>query len=377
MFVTKQADLDAFCQRAAHAPILCVDTEFLREKTFHPKLCLIQLSISESDIVAVDPLASLDMAPLVELFENRAITKVFHSPSQDIEVLDVALGCVPVPVFDTQLAASFLGHRMQMGYGALVEAYTGVHLAKAESHTDWSRRPLDPEQLEYAEDDVRYLPGIYNKMIFELVEQNRLNWVLPEMQAITTNLSYKTNPNEAYKHVKRISSLSRPQLAVAQKLAAWREKCAEKLDIPRKWILSDELLVDIAKRGPKDAQSLHRIRGAEQMNERNTESVLHAVRVGKAVPPEQMPERIKPAHPTLEQESVLDLMYSMLRIISDKAGVAPQLIATRDDLFDFMCHKKGASLASGWRYELAGKRLEELLSGACGLTVKEGRVEIL
>lgn len=377
MFVNKQADLDAFCQRASTSSVLCVDTEFLREKTFHPKLCLLQLSTSKDDIAAIDPLCGLDLGPVAELFETASITKVFHSPSQDIEVIDVALGCVPTPLFDTQLAAAFLGYRMQMGYGALVEAYEDVHLAKAESHTDWSRRPLDPEQFEYAEDDVRYLPSIYAKMCQELVERDRLSWVLPEMQAIATNLSYKTNYDEAYKHVKRISSLTRSQLAIAQKLAAWRDKAAESNDIPRKWILSDELLIDIAKRAPKDAQSLHRIRGAEQMNERNTDSVLNAVYMGKKVPPEKMPERIKSAHPSLEQESVLDLMNSMLRIIGESAGVAPQLIATRDDLFDFMLGKKNTALSQGWRYELAGKRLEGLLSGECGLTVKAGRVEIL
>lgn len=375
MFVQSISELEAFCNRAQNSSVLALDTEFLREKTFHPKLCLIQLAISAHDIIAVDPFAIGDMSCLIELLKNPAVTKVIHSCSQDIEVLDVALGCVPTPIFDTQIAASFLGMRMQLGYGPLVEAYTGVHLAKAESHTDWSRRPLDPEQLVYAEDDVRYLPGIYEKMMSELVTQDRLNWVMPEMQSYVSTLSYRLNPEESYKHVKRISSLSRPQLAVAQKLCAWRDKTAQKLDIPRKWILSDELLLEICKRCPKDAQALHRIRGAEQLNERNTESILHAVKVGRACPESQWPERIKHTHPTPEQESVLDLMYSMLRIIADREGIAAQIIATRDDLFDFYLGHEDASLAQGWRYDLVGKRLESLLSGSCGLTVKEGHVK--
>lgn len=377
LFVANQADLKAFCERASQSDVLAVDTEFLREKTFHPKLCLIQMSISADDIVAVDPLAINDLSGIVELFKNPAITKVFHACSQDLEVLELALGCLPAPLFDTQLAAAFLGHRMQLGYGGLVESYTGIHLPKAESHTDWSRRPLDPEQLVYAEDDVRYLPDIYRTMVKELIEQDHLSWVLPEMQAIPATLSYRMKPEESYKHLKRVGSLTRSQLAVAQKVCAWRDKVAQHLDIPRKWVLSDELIIDISKRSPKDAQALHRIRGAEQLSERNTEAILHAVKVGRACPPEQMPARIAHTHPTQEQESVLDLMYSMLRILSEKEGVAPQLVATRDDLFDFMQNKPDAILASSWRYELAGKRLEALLSGGCGLTVKDGHVEIL
>lgn len=377
MFVTTYDDLKAFCERAKASDILAVDTEFLRERTYHPRLCLIQLSISESDIVAVDPLAIADLSPLVALFEDRSITKIFHACSQDLEVIDATLGCVPAPIFDTQVAASFLGYRMQLGYGALVEAYEGVHLAKAESLTDWSRRPLDPEQLIYAEDDVRYLPKIYRTMLNQLVEQDRLSWVMPEMQALLLPERYKHEATDAYMHLKRAGTLTRIQLAVAREVCAWREKTAEHRDIPRKWVLSDEVVIEICKRSPKDAQRLHRIRGAEQLSERDTEAILNAVVRGKACKPEQLPKIVRHSRPSPEQESVLDLMYAMLRIISEKSGVATQLIATRDELFAFMQNEKGSSLSEGWRYELAGKKLEALLSGGMGLTVKEGRVEIL
>lgn len=377
LFIQTTSELEDFCKRAQASNILALDTEFLREKTFHPKLCLIQLATSADDIVCVDPFSIADTSALVTLLKNPAITKIIHSCSQDIEVLDVALDCVPTPVFDTQIAAAFLGYRMQMGYGPMVEAFEGVHLAKAESHTDWSRRPLDPEQLVYAEDDVRYLPSIYEQMVRELIAKDRLNWVLPEMQSYVQSLTYKLEPSQSYKHLKRVSSLSGPQLAIAQRLCIWRDNLAAKLDIPRKWILSDELLVEISKRAPKDAEALHRMRGAEQLNERNTDSILHAVQTGKNCPKNEWPERIKHVLPSAEQESVLDLMYSMLRIISANAGIATQIIATRDDLFAFMQHDSKSSLSSGWRYELAGKKLEGLLSGSCGLTIKEGHVEIL
>lgn len=377
MFISTSEELAAFCERASSSKVLAVDTEFLRERTYHPRLCLLQLASSPEDIALVDPIAIRDLSPVASLFKDPAITKVIHSCSQDLEVLDGAMGCVPEPLFDTQVAASFLGHRMQLGYGPLVESYTGVHLAKAESLTDWSRRPLEPEQLEYAADDVRYLPGIYESMMAELVSRDRLGWVLPEMQALTDPAHYRHLPADAYLHLRRAASLTRKQLAVAREVCAWREKVAESRNIPRKWVLSDEVVVEICKRLPDDVNRLRRIRGTEQLSERDAEAVLHAVSRGKACPNSELPQMKRKSHPTAEQESVVDLMYAMLRIISEKSGVATQLIATRDDLVDFMDGKPDAALASGWRLALAGGQLRGLLTGSCGLTVKDGRVELL
>ncbi len=377
VFISTSEELRRFCERAASSSVLAVDTEFLREKTFRPKLCLIQLSTSADNIAAVDPLAIDDLSPIAELFTNPAITKVLHACGQDLEVIDGAMGCVPAPLFDTQLAAAFLGHRMQLGYGSLVEAYTGVHLAKAESLTDWSRRPLDPEQLTYAEDDVRYLPGIYEQMVEELVAKDRLQMVLPEMQALLDPSHYRHEPMDAYKHLKRASTLTRKQLAVAREACAWREKLAFKRDIPRKWVLSDEVLLEVCRRAPADVQRLRRIRGTEQMSERDADNLVHAVYRGSKCPASDLPSLPRRSRPSAEQESVLDLMYAMLRIISDKSGVACQLIATRDDLLDFLSGQNNPALREGWRYQLAGEKLERLLSGDCGLTVKDGHVEIL
>ena len=377
MFISTSEELAAFCERASSSKVLAIDTEFLRERTYHPRLCLLQLASSPEDIALVDPIAIRDLSPVASLFKDPAITKVIHSCSQDLEVLDGAMGCVPEPLFDTQVAASFLGHRMQLGYGPLVESYTGVHLAKAESLTDWSRRPLEPEQLEYAADDVRYLPGIYESMMAELVSRDRLGWVLPEMQALTDPAHYRHLPADAYLHLRRAASLTRKQLAVAREVCAWREKVAESRNIPRKWVLSDEVVVEICKRLPDDVNRLRRIRGTEQLSERDAEAVLHAVSRGKACPNSELPQMKRKSHPTAEQESVVDLMYAMLRIISEKSGVATQLIATRDDLVDFMDGKPDAALASGWRLALAGGQLRGLLTGSCGLTVKDGRVELL
>ena len=343
MFISTYEELERFCERASSYPVLAVDTEFLRERTYRPKLCLIQLATSADDIVAVDPIAITDLTPIARLFKDPSIVKVIHACSQDLEVIDGAMGCVPTPMFDTQLAAAFLGHRMQLGYGAL----------------------------------VRYLPGIYEQMRAKLIERDRLSMVLPEMQALLDPSHYRHDPMWAYLHLKRVSSLTKRQLAVAREACAWREKLAAKRDIPRKWVLSDEVLVEVCRRMPADEQRLRRIRGTEQLSERDSAALLHAVSRGLSCPADKYPSVPRRSRPSGEQESVVDLMYAMLRIISERTGVATQLIATRDELLEFMSGADGAALGQGWRYELAGRQLEGLLSGSCGLTVKDGRVEIL
>jgi ribonuclease D len=376
VFISTADDLSAFCERAATSKVLAVDTEFLRERTYYPKLCLLQMAAGD-DIVAVDPLTLTDLAPVADLFRDTSITKVIHACSQDLEVLYQTMGCVPQPVFDTQVAAAFLGFRTQLGYGPLVEAYTGVHLAKAESLTDWSKRPLDAEQLSYAEDDVRYLPQIYDRMMCDLVEKNRLSWLQPELASVCDPSHYAHDPREAYKHVKRVTSLTRRQLAVCREVAGWREARAQDRDIPRKWVMTDEVVLELSKRGPKDAARLHKIRGTEQVSGRDATAIVDAVRTGLSCPSEECPRLPKRSRPAPELESVVDLMYALVRVVSEKSGVATPLIATRDDLVSFAQDRSSGRLAEGWRHELVGSQLERLLDGQVGLTVKAGRIEVL
>ncbi len=376
MYISQSDQLAAFCERAASSRILAIDTEFLREKTYYPRLCLIQAA-THDETVAIDPLAIDDLSPLSALLVDERITKVFHACTQDLETILDALGVVVTPVFDTQLAASFVGMRQQVGYGALVERYTGVRLPKADSLTDWSRRPLDREQLAYAEDDVRYLPGIYDAMMTQLVAKNRLGWLIPEMEALTERSHFERNPEQAYLHLKRSGSLTRRQLAVAREVCAWRERKAAAVDIPRKWVVSDELLVEISKRCPKAVDRLRRIRGTEQLSARDAEELVRAVRKGMALDLDELPAQKRRERVSAEAEGAVDLMYALLRIAADHAEMAPQLIATRDDLLDLVAGKQDARLKHGWRHEVAGSLLERLLSGEIGLTVKEGRVEVL
>lgn len=376
LYIQDGQTLRAFCERASSSHVLAVDTEFLREKTYFPKLCLIQLG-THDEVAAIDPLSIDDLSPVRALLEDPSITKVFHACSQDLEVIAHALGCTVGPLFDTQVAASFLGMRQQVSYGSLVEAFSHVHLPKAESLTDWSRRPLDPEQLSYAEDDVRYLPAIYDAMISELIAKDRLGWVLPEMEHLGDSLSVQRDPRSAFFRLKRATSLTRRQLGVAREVCAWREAFAARRDIPRKWVLSDEVLLEICKRTPSDEASLRRIRQTDQLSSRDAAAITSAVAKALSLDPDQLPKLEHHERPTQDQESIIDLMYALLRVISAREGIATQVIATRDDLLEFIQSKETSRLFTTWRYEVAGKYLEKLLTGEIGLTVKGNTIELL
>ena len=376
MYISTSDELSAFCERIGKERVIAVDTEFLRERTYYPKLCLVQVGTA-SEIGAIDPILIKDLSPLASIFADERVTKVFHACGQDLEVILDGMGVACTSVFDTQVAAAFLGMRQQVSYASLVEAYAGVRLPKAESLTDWSRRPLDPEQLTYAEDDVRYLPAIYESMIEQLVEKDRLSWVQPEIAEVCDPSHMHRDPRMAYLRLKRSSSLTRRQLAIAREVCAWREKTAASHDIPRKWVLSDEVVVEVCKRAPRTRDRLRKIRGTDQLAEKDVRDLLEMVQVGEGVPASECPQQERHSHPSPELESVVDLMIALVRVVSEKFGIATQLIATRDDLVESAQDRSKSRLASGWRYELAGRQLESLLEGSVGLTVRDGRIELI
>ena len=246
MYISTHQALVDFCQRAREFDAIAVDTEFLRERTFHPRLCLVQIA-TPAESVAVDPLVIDDLSPLAELMADESVTKVFHACSQDMEVMLHTVGVLPRPIFDTQVAAAFLGERQQISYGALVQTFCGVSLPKTESLTDWSRRPLTDKQIEYAIDDVKYLIVAYTEMMSRLRELGRVDWVLDELRPLADESHYRADRHEAFRKVKRINSCSRHQLGIARELAAWREDRAERRNIPRKWVMSDDTLLALVR----------------------------------------------------------------------------------------------------------------------------------
>lgn len=375
LYICDEAELAAFCDRVSSAKVLAVDTEFVRERTYYPRLCLVQLA-SYDEAACIDPILIDDLSPLVRILEDASVTKVFHACVQDLEVLQGSLGCSVRSVFDTQLAAAFLGSRLQIGLAALVKEYSGVTLAKGESLTDWERRPLRAEQLRYAEEDVIYLPRIYDRMVADLSRLGRLGWMAPELELLAAH-GERALPEEAYIHLKRVSTLTRRQLALAREVCAWREIEAAQRDQPRRWVVSDEVIVEICRMQPRSVKRLRSVRGTDQLSERACKEILEAVERGRACPAEACPQADRHARPSVETQSVLDLMNALLRLIAEREGVASQLIATRDDLHDFLTRSKRGRLAEGWRYEICGQEMERLLSGDLGLTVRKGRLELV
>ena len=377
MYISTYEELSAFCERAARFNAIAVDTEFLRERTYHPRLCLVQVATPD-ECVVIDVIAIDNVAPLAILMRDEGTVKVFHACSQDMEVLNYTLGALPAPIFDTQIAAAFLGERMQTSYNGMVHAFCGVTLPKSESLTDWSRRPLTPEQIEYALDDVRYLIKAYDVIMERLDESGRASWVLDEIKPLTDRSHYVVDRRVAFKRVKRVNSLTRRQLAVARELAAWREARAEYSNIPRKWLMSDEVLIALSKRPPHDAASLRRVRGTEQLSDADVAGALSVIARGESCPADKYPfiaRTHKPASPELE--SVIDLMYALIRLVGERSGVATAMIASRDDLVDYVDHPQDSPLREGWRFELVGTLIDDLLNGDIGLTVKDRALEIL
>lgn len=376
MYITSKDELEKFCAHARHAKTLAVDTEFLRENSYYPKLCLIQLATPD-EIALVDPLVGLDLTPLAELMQNEQITKVFHACSQDLEVLYDVLSLVPHPVFDTQFAVAFLGLRQQISYGDLVYELCHVRLPKAQSLSDWSSRPLSAEQLEYAADDVRYLPRMYDQIMDELLAKDRLGWVLPEMEELISKVSVTRNPREAYVHLKHSASLTRRQLAIAREACAWREVLAAQRDVPRRWIVSDEVVVECSRHVPRDIKALRRVRGAEKLSVVDAEAFLSALRRGTHADSSDIIRHTRKDRPSKETEGVIDLMNAVVRISAAEWHIASQLVATRDDLHELFSQNTNSRLLQGWRKEVVGKRLQKLLRGELGLTVKDGHIEVL
>lgn len=377
MYISTYEELSAFCERAARFNAIAVDTEFLRERTYHPRLCLVQVATPD-ECVVIDVISIDNLAPLAILMRDEGTVKVFHACSQDMEVLNYTLGALPAPIFDTQIAAAFLGERMQTSYNGMVHAFCGVTLPKSESLTDWSRRPLTPEQIEYALDDVRYLIKAYDVIMERLDESGRASWVLDEIRPLTDRSHYVVDRRVAFKRVKRVNSLTRRQLAVARELAAWREARAEYSNIPRKWLMSDEVLIALSKRPPHDAASLRRVRGTEQLSDADVAGALSVIARGESCPADKYPfiaRTHKPASPELE--SVIDLMYALIRLVGERSGVATAMIASRDDLVDYVDHPQDSPLREGWRFELVGTLIDDLLNGDIGLTVKDRALEIL
>lgn len=373
-FIHTQAELIDFCNSAQSCPWVAVDTEFMRERTYYPKLCLVQIGIPE-EIGLIDCLELGDLTPLWSLLHDEKVEKIFHAADQDLEVIYHLSRAVPQPLFDTQIAAALLGHGDQIGYSALAEKLLGVHLSKAHSRTDWSKRPLSEKQLNYAADDVRYLMLLYAKLNKQLTDLERLDWLQDEQQNLTAASRYSTAPNQAWRKVKGTSRLRGKHHQALQSLAAWREQLAIEKNQPRKWILKDEVLVDLCKMIPREIQELSELRGLpNSIIDNYGDKIIDALnRLEQFTSP---PIRPKVTKLTLEEEGIMDTLAAIVKLKALEQGLSPGSVTSRKELEQLIRGEKSLDILKGWRYEVAGHTLEQFVSGKIQIVIRAGQLKL-
>ena len=377
MYIADQSALQAFCESARTARVLAVDTEFLREKTYYPKLCLLQLS-ADDQVAVVDPFSIDSWDPIKPLLSDPDIVKVFHSGRQDLEIILHEMGMLPTPVFDTQIAAALLGHTQQIGLATLVSTELGVQLRKTDSYTDWSARPLSESQMRYAAEDVVHLPTLYEKMRARLEELGRLGWLEHDFAELSSPELYRVDERERYRRLKRSNQLSRRQLAAAREMAAWRELTAQARNIPRKWVLTDEQIVEACKREPRSLSDLYMVRGMrEKLPVEDARRVLKLVGSALDSPPDAWPEQDRPGKSERNVDVQVDLMMAIVRLRAKENGIAVPTLASHDDLTKVARgYRKGIELLRGWRRTIVGDELLELLDGNISLSLDGSRLVV-
>ncbi len=373
MYVTDTPSLRELVEQLRSAPAVAIDTEFMRERTYFARLCLIQLA-SDDVAAIVDPLAIDDLSPLKALLTDPKVVKVFHAGSQDLEIFYRIFGVATAPVFDSQVAATLAGFPQQVGYGALVKDVMGVTLDKGDTYTDWAKRPLSATQVEYALNDVRYLTEIRRRLLSEMEREGRIDWLAADFSRLEDPATYEVVPRELWRRVKRVSSLNRRQLAVAREVAAWREEEAQRRDVPKRWVVGDESIIEIARRAPKTADELLAIRGvADKIGRGAQQGLLSAVAAGVAVSDADLPSLDKRRRPVGDVDGAVDLMIALVRLRAREHGVAMPLMASRDDLERLAAGEKEASpLLEGWRKKMVGDELVALLEGRLELRLESG-----
>jgi ribonuclease D len=373
--ITTTKDLSAICRRFAEEPFVTVDTEFLRETTFWPRLCLVQIA-AEDQAVVVDAMAErLDLSPFFDLMANPGPVKVFHAARQDLEIIWNLARLIPAPLFDTQVAAMVCGFGDQVSYGDLVKTITKVTLDKSSRFTDWSRRPLLPAQAEYAIADVTYLRDIYIFLRAQLEETGRHGWLADEMALLTSPSTYEQHPENAWERFR--NRVRKPRdLAVLMEVAAWREAEAQARDVPRARVLKDDALVELALAAPRTLEDLGNLRAFPRGMERSrgAAGIMAAVARGLARDPKTLP-KIERERRNGGSGATVELLRVLLRLVSESHGVAAKMIATVDDLEAIAAddHADVPAL-TGWRRELFGVKALELKHGRLALTMEEGKV---
>ncbi|HEY9719039.1 MAG TPA: ribonuclease D [Trichormus sp.] len=369
--ITSPAELDRLCDKLAQAERCAIDLEFVPERTYEPVLCLVQIA-TEDGAHLVDPLALPNLSRLWDVLNSEDKLVILHAGSQDLDLIYGLSGSLPPTVFDTQIAAGFAGFGYPIGYGKLLNQLLGVTIAKTESYTDWTTRPLTESQVQYAIDDVQHLLPMYDKLCNVLKDAARLEWVLEECRRLSSTDRYKRDRSQDFLRVKGASSLSRRGLAVLQALCDWRNNEARRVNKPTRSIVADNTLLELARKPPKEVGEIQRIRGIRVDQVRTYgNAMIVSIERGRNVAEEELPSWPSSRVPPKKEVLLADVLFAGLKVITYDVDLATELVATRDDLQALVrLHREGKvnaarlPLLQGWRREIAGNKLVSLLEGA-------------
>jgi ribonuclease D len=378
-FITTTEELAALCDRLATEAFITVDTEFMRERTYYPELCLVQLAGTE-DVAVVDAQAKgIDLAPLGALLAKPDVVKVFHACRQDVEIFLLLFGAVPANLFDTQIAAMVAGFGDQVGYDSLVSSLTGGHIDKAHRFSDWSARPLTKAQIDYAAADVTHLRVVYERLLARLTADGRMDWVGQEMAALADPNTYRVDPDRAWERLK-LRTGNRRQLAMVQAIAAWREREAQRVNIPRQRLVKDEQIPEIAALAPADAEALAKARGITSgfAQGKSGQSLLAVIAEVKALPENELPRAERPRDAPRASPALVALLKVLLNACAEQNNVAPRLLASSEDIETLALDQTAANPAlEGWRRDMFGADALRLIRGEIALSAQGNRIKIV
>ncbi len=374
-YIDTASELASACQQLAHSPFICVDTEFHRESTYYPELALVQLA-NEQFTCCIDPLAIDDLQPLLNLLADTAILKVFHAAYQDMEIFHHHFNVMPKPVFDTQVAAAICGYGDQVGYATLIKSILDIDVDKTQTRTDWMQRPLSSEQIEYAGNDVLYLAKAFPILRDQLIKLDRLHWLDEDFDLITQPDTYKNHPESMWLKVSGHQRLKGQQLAILRAVTAWRENTAQQRNKPRKRILPDDALIDIARQKPNNDSQLQGLRSLNRsrLSSEDTRAILNAIQQGLDLPKSDWPVLKFPQKLSIEDDAKVDILFAVLKLNAARHNINPASIATRKHLESLVRGERDVPILHGWRKTHGGQMMLDVLEGKLVLDIHSGKL---
>jgi len=377
VYIDTNEALALTCDTIRRSKVIFIDTEFHRETTYYPELALIQISDGETTC-CIDPLSITDFTPFLSLLTNPGITKVLHASGQDLEIFNQLFNTLPSPMFDTQIAAGLLGYGDQIGYAALIKKELDIDIDKSQSRTDWMRRPLNKEQLLYAASDVYYLAKAYPKIVAQLESLNRLEWLHGDFSELCMPAKYKVDTHNIWKKVKGNQKLRGSQLAILQAVAAWREEMAQQRNRPRRRIVPDDALIDIARLKPDSADKIKQLRSLNKIRLSSDDAAQLLQHKNNALNLAQdlWPRHAKRHKLNMREEALVDALMALLKLQANEHRITPLNLASRKDLESLLQGKTDIPLMKGWRYTHAGQTIEQFLDGNSFLQLNSGELQL-